>query len=125
MRKLRALWMRFKGMLHPGRGDHEFSAELESHIAMHVDDGVRSGLSPAEARRSAMLRLGGTEQVRQAQRERHGLPGLENVARDLRYALHTLAKHPAVTTIAVLSIALGIGANATIFSMVSRLNQKL
>lgn len=120
MRKLRALWKRIAGLLNSGRADHDFSAELESHIAMQVEDGIRSGLSPDEARRRALIQLGGAEQVRQAQRERNGLPGIESLVRDVRYAGRTLAKHPAVTAIAVLSIALGIGANATIFSMVSR-----
>ena len=120
MRKLRALWIRFIGLLHSGSGDQDFSAELESHIAMHVDDGLRSGLTPDEARRRALIQLGGAEQVMQTQRERHGLPWLESLVRDFRYSIRTLAKHPAVTAIAVLSIGLGIGANATIFSMVSR-----
>jgi len=120
MRQLRALWIRLAGLLRSSNADDEFSAELESHIAMHVEDGIRSGLNPDEARRRALMQLGGTEQVRQVRRERHGLPWLENLLRDLRYAVRTLAKHPAVTGIAVLSIALGIGANATIFSMVSR-----
>ena len=120
MRKLRALWIRFTGLLNRRRADHEFSDELESHIAMHVDDGVRSGLSPEEARRRAIVQLGGREQVRQAQRERRGLLWLESPLRDGRYAMRALVKHPAATAIAVLSIALGIGANATIFSMVSR-----
>jgi predicted permease len=120
MRKLRALWMRLTGLLHSASADLDFSAELESHITMQVDEGVRSGLSPEEARRRALIRLGGKEQVLQTQRERHGLPWLETSIRDLRYALRTLAKHPGVTAIAILSIALGIGANATIFSMVSR-----
>ena len=120
MRKLRAVWIRLKGLLHPGHGDQEFSRELEAHIAMHVDDGIRSGLSAEEARRRALIQLGGKEQILQTQREQHGLPWLETSIRDLRYALRTLAKHRGVTAIAILSIALGIGANATIFSMVSR-----
>jgi len=120
MRKLRALWKRIAGLPHSRRAHDDFSAELESHIAMHVEDGLRSGLSPAEARRRALIQLGGAEQVRQAQRERRGLPWLESPLRDVSYALRTLVKHPAVTAIAILSIALGIGANATIFSMVSR-----
>lgn len=103
----------------PHAGD-DFSAELESHIAMHAEDGVRAGLSAAEARRRALIQLGGAEQVRQARRERQTLPWLESLGRDLRYAWRTLAKHPAVTAVAVLSIGLGIGANATIFAMVSR-----
>jgi predicted permease len=120
MRKLRALWIRFTGLVGFGCAGRDFSDELESHIAMQIDDGLRSGLSLEEARRRALIRLGGKEQVLQAQRERHGLPWLESSLRDVRYAVRTLARHPAVTAIAVLSIGLGIGANATIFSMVSR-----
>ena len=81
---------------------------------------MRAGLSRDEARRQALVRLGGAEQARQAYRERRTLPGLENLLRDLRYAIRTLGKHRGATAIAVLSIGLGIGANATIFSMVSR-----
>jgi predicted permease len=119
MRKLRALWRRLRGML-GSRADGDIDAEIESHIALHTEDGIRAGMSREEARRQALIRLGGAEQARQAYRERRGLPWLESLVRDLRYSLRTLAKHPAVTAIAVLSIALGIGANATIFSMVSR-----
>src|ERR1700722_5455746 len=120
MRKLRALWMRLMGLLHSGGRDHDFSDELETHIAMQVEDGVRTGMSAEEARRRALIRLGGAGQVRQLRRERRTLPWLEGIARDVRYACRTLAKHPAVTAIAIISIGLGIGANATIFSMVSR-----
>ncbi len=120
MRKLRALWIRLVGLLRSSRADEDFSAELEAHIAIHAEDGVRAGLSTEEARRRALIALGCAEQVRQARRERNGLPGLDNLTRDLRYALRTLARHPAVTWVAVVSIGLGIGANATIFSMVSR-----
>jgi hypothetical protein len=117
---LRALWMRILGLLRPNRADAEFSAELESHLSMHIDDGLRAGLDAEEARRQALIRLGGAEQTRQVYRERGSLPGLDSLLRDLRFGVRTLAKHPAVTAIAVLSIGLGIGANATIFSMVSR-----
>lgn len=120
MRKLRALWIRLVGLLRSSRAEENFSAELEAHIANHVEDGVRAGLSAEESRRRALIALGCAEQVRQARRERNGLPELDNLARDLRYAVRTLARHPAVTWVAVVSIGLGIGANATIFSMVSR-----
>jgi predicted permease len=120
MRKLRALWMRFCGLLHRPQGDSDFGAEIASHVAMHTDDGIRAGLTPEEARRRALIRLGGAEQTRQAYRERRGLPWLETLALDFVYSLRRLGKHPAVTGIAILSIGLGIGANATIFSMVSR-----
>src|ERR1700690_2452318 len=83
--KLRAIFMRLVGMLRPGRADDEFSAEFESHIALHTEDGIRAGLSPAEARRQALTRLGGVEQTRQAHRERRTLPWLESFLQDTRY----------------------------------------
>ena len=120
MRRLRALWMRLGGFLRKPQGDSDFEAELASHLAMHTEDGIRAGLTPEDARRQALIRLGGAEQTRQAYRERRGLPWLETLVHDLAYSLRRLAKHPAMTAIAVLSIGLGLGANATIFSMVSR-----
>ncbi|HXS78310.1 MAG TPA: ABC transporter permease [Terracidiphilus sp.] len=120
MRKLRAVWIRMVEMVRRSHADEEFSAELEAHIAMQVEDSVRAGLGKEEARRRARMQLGGVEQARQARREGRTLPWVENMVRDLRYAVRTLAKHPAVTLVAVISIGLGIGANATIFAMVSR-----
>jgi predicted permease len=114
------MWMRFAGFFRPAHRDEEFSAELEAHLALDIDAGMRAGLSAAEARRRALIRLGGVEQTRQAYRERRGVPWLESLVRDVRYGLRTLAKHKGVTAIAMLSIGLGIGANATIFSIVNR-----
>ncbi len=120
IRKLRAFGLRLIRLIHGVRAEDDFRAELESHVALHTDEGVRSGLTPEDARRQALIRLGGTEQTQQAHRERRGLPWLESLLRDIAYGVRTLRKHPAATAIAVLSIGLGIGANATIFSMVSR-----
>jgi predicted permease len=120
MRKIRALWIRLCGLLRRPQGDGDFETELASHLAMHTDDGIRAGLSSEEARRQALIRLGGAEQTRQAYRDRRGLPWLETLARDLAYSLRRLVRRPAMTAIAVFSIGLGLGANATIFSMVSR-----
>jgi predicted permease len=120
MRKLRALGIRLAGLLRRNSAEADFSGEIEAHLALDIEDGVRSGLSEQEARRRALIRLGGVEQTRQAYRERSGLPWLESLVRDLRYCLRGLAKHKGVTAIAVLSIGLGIGANATIFSIVNR-----
>lgn len=118
MRTLRAMFLRLMGSV--GLRRDEFDAELASHLEMHIDDGLRAGLSEEEARRRALIRLGGAEQTRQNYRERRSVPGLERLLRDLRFALRTLGRHPGATAIAILSIGLGIGANATIFSMVSR-----
>src|SRR5271165_3558542 len=120
MRQLRAFALRLRGLFRSRRSEDDFAAELESHVALHTDDGIRSGLTPMEARRQALIRLGGAEQTRQAHRERRTLPWLESLLRDLAYAMRTLAKHRGATAIAILSIGLGIGANATIFSIVNR-----
>jgi predicted permease len=103
--------------VHPGGSIDE---ELAAHIAFDTERGVREGFTHEEARRQALIRLGGAEQVRTAYHERRGLPGLELLLRDLRYSARSLVRHPVVTAIAVISIGLGIGANTTIFSMVSR-----
>src|ERR1035437_8993017 len=116
MGKLRALWIRLIGMFQSGSADGEFAAELESHIAMHTEDGIRAGLSPAAARRQALIRLGGVEQTRQAYRERRGVPWLETFWQDIRYGARVLARNPGYTAVAVLTLALGIGANSTVFS---------
>src|SRR5579863_772955 len=120
MRKLRALGIRVMGLLRAKRADDDFSAEMEAHLAHDIENGMRSGLKEAEARRQALIRLGGVEQTRQAYRERRGLPWLESALRDLRYSLRALGKHKGVAAVSILSIALGIGANATIFSIVNR-----
>jgi predicted permease len=118
MRKLRALWFRLCGMLRGLRGDSEFAAELESHIDLHTEDGIRAGLTPEEARRQALIRLGGAEQTRQAHRERRTLPGLESLMQDLRYGLRMMVRNPAFTAVAVLTLAIGIGACATAFTWI-------
>ncbi len=120
MRSLRAFILRCIAILTGARAHSDAEAELQSHIDFHIEDGMRSGLSYEEARRQALLRLGGFEQTRQAMRERQGLPIMEDLVRDLHYSLRSLGRRKAVAVIAILSIGLGIGANATIFSLVSR-----
>ncbi len=124
MRRFRAFWIRLRGMaggLIGAQRDGDFAAEIESHVAMHTDDGIRAGLSPAEARRQALIRLGGEEQTRQAYRERVTVPWLENLLRDVRYALRGFRRNPAFTVTVVATLALGIGATTAVFSVVDRI----
>ncbi|MBL8222419.1 MAG: ABC transporter permease, partial [Bryobacterales bacterium] len=119
MRTLRRWAMRVRGMFGRGRAEQEFAAELESHLAMHTEDGIRAGLSEQEARRQARIKLGGIGENRELYFEQRGLPLLENLARDAAYSLRLLRANPSFTAVAVLSLALGIGANTAMFSLVN------
>jgi predicted permease len=119
MRKLRAFVLRLRGLFGTRRADDEFAAELETHLALHTDEGLRSGLTLTEARRHALIRLGGAEQTRQAWRERRRLPFLEELGHDIAYSVRVLGKNPAFALITILTLALGIGANTALFSIVS------
>jgi hypothetical protein len=93
-------------------------AEIEEHLALQAAESIRAGLLPAEARRQALLKFGGVEATKEDYRDQRGLPLLETLMQDTRHALRRLRLAPAFTTATVLTLALGIGATTSIFTLV-------
>ena len=117
MGRPRAFWLRLRGVF-IRRKAVEFDAELESHIAMDTDEAMRTGIDSEEARRQALLRLGGAEQTRQAYRDRATLPPIESLLQDVKFAMRQMRRAPGFTITAVMTLALGIGANAVIYTLI-------
>jgi macrolide transport system ATP-binding/permease protein len=121
MRRVRAGLLRFRNLFRRDHLERELADELDTHVQMHTNDNIRAGMAPDEARRQAILALGGIEQTKERYRDRRAVPLLEAFLQDLRFGVRTLRKNPAFAFGAVGALAIGMGANVIIFSIANAL----
>jgi len=121
MSAMREAMNRVRSFLHKPERDAELDAEIAAHLEMAIEENVALGMSEREARRQALIRFGGVEQARERQREARGLMTLDILLQDLKFTFRTLSRERGFTTVAVLILALAVGANIAIFSVVNTL----
>jgi predicted permease len=118
MRFLRRFLIRLSNFATRRSADQRLREEIAEHLALQTEENLRAGMSPAEARRQAALKLGAAEAIRERHHDEHSLPLIENLLFDLRYALRMLLKSPGFSFIAIATMALGVGATTAIYSLI-------
>jgi hypothetical protein len=119
MRWLRVWLLRLGGLFRRERHYQEFAREVESHLQLHIEDNLRSGMTPEEARRKALIKFGGINAVMEDYGKQSGIPAVETLVQDVCYGFRMLAKTPSLTAIVVITLGLGIGVNTAIFSVLN------